>query len=87
MEALVAEYSGPGRMLYVSFGVFFADLEAPSLLLRCCSLSPGPLHPSHSQGHADQGVAQKFQMPSLQQGGTRWRPARKEVRESVVYWY
>jgi hypothetical protein len=57
---------------------------ACSLPLRYCSLSPAPLHPSHSLvGHADDSVAQQLQMPSLQQGGTRWHPASKEVRRPV----
>ena len=80
------------------FGLFCADLEdrglartlwhcrgartqlAPQILLPLAcppALVPLPV------GHAHESVAQQLQMPSLQQGGTRWRPARKEVRRTV----
>jgi hypothetical protein len=53
--------------------------HARSMLLRYCSLSPAP----PPVGHADESVAHQLQMPSLQQGGTRWRPVRKEVPRPV----
>ena len=49
------------------------------LLPLACRLAPFPL----PVGHGDQGVAQQQKVPSLQQGGTRWRPAREEVRRTI----
>jgi hypothetical protein len=34
-------------------------------------------------GHADEDVAQQLQMQSIQQGGTRWRPVRKDVLRTI----
>ena len=34
-------------------------------------------------GHGDESVTKQLQMPSCQQGGTRWRPAREEVRRTI----
>jgi hypothetical protein len=34
-------------------------------------------------GDADDSVAQQLQIPTLQPGGTCWRPARKEVPRPV----
>jgi len=71
------------RVTLNSFLVFTpiarAQLAPQILLPLACSLAPGPL----PVGHADDRVAQHMQMPSLQQGGTRWRPARKEVPKPV----
>jgi hypothetical protein len=53
---------------------------APRILFPlACALAPAPL----PIGNADDSVAQQLQIPSLQQGGTRWRPARKEVPRPV----
>ena len=52
---------------------------ASSLLPLACPLTSFPL----PVGHADESVAHPKQMPSLQQGGTRWRPAREEVRRTI----
>jgi hypothetical protein len=49
------------------------------LLPLACPLAPAPL----PVGHADESVAQQLQMLSFQQGGTLWRPARKNVRRLV----
>jgi hypothetical protein len=57
---------------------------APQVLLPlACPLAPFPL----PVGHGDEGVAQELQVPSLQQGGTRWRPAREEVRRTIELHY
>jgi hypothetical protein len=51
---------------------------APQILLPlACPLAPLPF-----ARHADKGVAEQ-QMPSLQQGGTRWRRARQEVLRTI----
>jgi hypothetical protein len=65
---------GITRFLYTMFQL------APQVLLPlACPLAPFPL----PVGHGDEGVAQQLQMPSLQQGGTRWRPARGEVPRTI----
>ena len=52
---------------------------ASSLLPLACPLTSFPL----PVGHADESVPHPKQMPSLQHGGTRWRPAREEVRRTI----
>ena len=53
---------------------------APQVLLPpTCPLAPFPL----PVGHGDEGVAQQLQMPSLQQGVTRWRPPLEEVQRTI----
>jgi hypothetical protein len=49
------------------------------LLPLSCSVAPVPL----PVGHADESVTQQLHMPSLQQCGACWFPARKEVRRPV----
>ncbi len=63
----------------VRSGPAFSKLALQILLPLACPLAPAPL----PVGHADESVAQKLQMPSLQQGGTRWRLARKEVMRTI----
>ena len=55
------------------------QLDSQVLHPLACPLARGPL----PAGHGDESVAQKLQMPSLQQSGTCWRPARKEVRRTI----
>jgi len=65
---------GITRFLYTVFQF------APQVLLPlACPFAPFPL----PVGHGDEDVAQQLQMPSLQQGGTRWRPALEEVSRTI----
>ena len=56
-------------------GTACAKLEPKVLLPLDWPLTRVPL----PVWHADERVAQQLQMPSFEQGGTRWRPARQEV--------
>jgi len=74
LELLCLGVYSIARCLYTG-----CQLVPQVLLPLACPLAPFPL----PVGHGDQGVAQQQKVPSLQQGGTRWRPAREEVRRTI----
>ena len=74
LELLCLGVYSIARCLYTG-----CQLVPQVLLPLACPLAPFPL----PVGHGDEGVAQQQEVPSLQQGGTRWRPAREEVRRTI----
>ena len=69
----------PLRIALCCSGPALGQLALQILLPLVRPLAPAPL----PVGHADESVAQQHEMSSLQQVGTRWRPARKEVIRTI----